>query len=311
MCKGQIKSLNSSRGMTLVEVIMVMAILSVVMMAVMSLYIPIVQSTAAQTQVSDVQSNLRLALNTMTRDLLTAGFLASRNPIVFPDAVPDFTSETLTSIGTTTNTTDFIIRTRAVGDGFARMISDPPSLPAPSYAGSVFTVSVADSGMDSNFPHGSKVRIFGSMNGDELIASINGSVSSTNRVVTVSNADTTNSTIDFNVSAAALTTAEKDELAVSLVEAVLVRVRDDSQPSLQTIRYRLNNGALERIINGSTQILARNVSAVAFNYNWTPQNRVNRVDIKLTGKTKALKNDAISGEKVREVETSVRLRNIF
>jgi len=311
MCKGKIRSLNSSRGMTLVEMIVVMAILSVVMMAVMSLFIPMHQSTAAQTQVSDVQSNLRLALNTMTRDLLTAGFLASRNPIVFPDAVPDFTSETLTSIGDTTNTSDFIIRTRAVGDGFGRIISEPSPATAPSYLGNMFTVSVADSEMDSNFLNGSKVRIFGSMNGDELIASINGTVSSANRVVTVSNVDTTNSTIDFDVSAASLTAAEKDELAVQLVEAVLVRVRDDSQPSLQTIRYRLNNGALERIINGSTQILARNVSAVTFNHNWTPQNRVNRVDIKLTGKTKALKNDAISGVKTREVETSVRLRNIF
>ena len=311
MFKGQIKSLNSSRGMTLVEMIVVMAILSVVMMAVMSLYIPMHQSTAAQTQVSDVQSNLRLALNTMTRDLLTAGFLASRNPIVFPDAVPDFTSETLTSIGDTTNTSDFIIRTRAVGDGFGRIISEPSPATAPSYLGNMFTVSVADSAMDSNFLNGSKARILGSMNGDELIASINGTVSSANRVVTVSNVDTTNSTIDFDVSAASLTAAEKDELAVQLVEAVLVRVRDDSQPSLQTIRYRLNNGALERIINGSTQILARNVSAVTFNHNWTPQNRVNRVDIKLTGETKALKNDAISGVKTREVETSVRLRNIF
>jgi prepilin-type N-terminal cleavage/methylation domain-containing protein len=311
MCKEKIRSLNSSRGMTLVELIVVMAILSVVMMAVMSLFIPMHQSTAAQTQVSDVQSNLRLALNTMTRDLLTAGFLASRNPIVFPDAVPDFTSETLTSIGDTTNTSDFIIRTRAVGDGFGRIISEPSPATAPSYLGNMFTVSVADSAMDPNFSNGSKVRIFGSMNGDELIASINGTVSSANRVVTVSNVDTTNSTIDFDVSAASLTAAEKDELAVQLVEAVLVRVRDDSQPSLQTIRYRLNNGALERIINGSTQILARNVSAVTFNHNWTPQNRVNRVDIKLTGETKALKNDAISGVKTREVETSVRLRNIF
>ena len=311
MCKGKIRSLNSSRGMTLVEMIVVMAILSVVMMALMSFYIPMQQSTAAQTQVSDVQSNLRLALNTMTRDLLTAGFLASRNPIVFPDAVPDFTSETLTSIGDTTNTSDFIIRTRAVGDGFGRIISEPSPATAPSYLGNMFTVSVADSAMDSNFLNGSNARIFGSMNGDELIASINGTVSSANRVVTVSNVDTTNSTIDFDVSAASLTAAEKDELAVQLVEAVLVRVRDDSQPSLQTIRYRLNNGALERIINGSTQILARNVSAVTFNHNWTPQNRVNRVDIKLTGETKALKNDAISGVKTREVETSVRLRNIF
>ena len=301
MCKGQMKSLNGSRGMTLVEMIVVMAILSVVMMAVMSLYIPMHPSTAAQTQVSDVQSNLRLALNTMTRDLMTAGFLASRNPIVFPDAAANFADESLTSVGTE-NSTDFILRSRAVGSGFARISSA-------TYAGSIFQVTVADVGMVPKFSNGSKVRIFGSMNGEELIENINGGVSSANRVLTVST--TSGATIDLNISAASLSAAEKDELVASLVEAVVVRVRDDGQPALQTIRYRLNNGALERIVNGSTQILARNLSAVNFAYNWTPQNRVNRVDIKLTGKTKALKNDAISGEKTREVETSVRLRNIF
>ncbi|MCK4508332.1 MAG: hypothetical protein KAU27_07330, partial [Desulfuromonadales bacterium] len=81
--------------------------------------------------------------------------------------------------------------------------------------------------------------------------------------------------------------------------------------SLQTIRYNLEDGALVRNVNDSKQILARNVSAVTFGYNYTPQNRVNRVDINLVGKTRALKNDVISGEKTREVKTSVRLRNIF
>ncbi len=81
MRHNNIKIPHGCRGMTLVELLMVMAILSVVMMAVMSLYIPVVQSTAAQTQVADVQDNLRLALKTMTRDLLTGGFLVANDPI--------------------------------------------------------------------------------------------------------------------------------------------------------------------------------------------------------------------------------------
>jgi hypothetical protein len=171
-------------------------------------------------------------------------------------------------------------------------------------------VKASDSAMLDKFPVGTKVRIFGSMNGEELIEAIKGSVSSANRVLTVSTYNST--TIDMDVpSAAALSTAEKDELKAALAEAVVVRVKDDGQPPLQTIRYRLNNGALERIINGSTQILARNLSAVAFDYNYTSTGRVNRVDVQLTGATKALKNDTISGEKTREVKTSVRLRNIL
>jgi hypothetical protein len=58
--------------------------------------------------------------------------------------------------------------------------------------------------------------------------------------------------------------------------------------------------------------LARNVDAAnsGFLYKKTSQGRVNRVDITLTGKTKALKNDAISSEKRRAIKTSVKLRNI-
>ena len=63
----QIKRKHGSRGMSLVELMLVMAILSVVMLAVMSLYVPAHQSTVAQSQVSDVLGNLRLAAATMTR----------------------------------------------------------------------------------------------------------------------------------------------------------------------------------------------------------------------------------------------------
>jgi prepilin-type N-terminal cleavage/methylation domain-containing protein len=105
----RIKSMNSNRGMSLVELIVVMGILSIVMLAVMSLYIPAHQSTVVQTQVSDVQSNLRLALNTMTSDLLTAGFLASRYPVVFPDAdtAPNYDDPNLANMGIATALTAF------------------------------------------------------------------------------------------------------------------------------------------------------------------------------------------------------------
>jgi len=303
MCEQRMRTLNSKRGMTLVELLVVMVILSVVMLAVMSLYVPVHQSTVAQTQVSDVQSNLRLALNTMTRDLLTAGFLASRHPIVFPDAdtAPDFSSSSLSDIGTY-NPTDFIIRSRAVGSGFARITSA-------SHSGNIFTLTVADSAMISKFPNGSKVRIFGSMNGEELIEAIDGTISSANRVLEVNASSGT--TIELDAAAATLSVGELVALEASLVEAVVIRVRDDSQPSLQTIRYKLNSeGGLERIVNNSTQILARNLDSVLFSYS-PSSGRIKLVDVTLTGKTKALKDDAISGAKTREVKTSVRLRNIF
>ena len=63
---------QSERGMSIVEVLMVVMIMTVVMVAVMALYLPAQRSTVVQTQLSDIQSDLRLALKTMTKDLLNA-----------------------------------------------------------------------------------------------------------------------------------------------------------------------------------------------------------------------------------------------
>lgn len=292
MFKYLFKSSNSSRGMTLVELLLVMAILSVVMMAVMSLYIPTHQSAVAQTQVSDVQQNLRLAVNTMTRDVLTAGFMASRYPIVFPDAkdlsnAVDPSAEDLSTIGSE-NVTEFIIRTRKVGPGFARIQSATAT-------GSAVDITAVSNTMLAKFAVGDKARVFGPMNGEEMTPGL---------ILTV------DSIAGAAMNATASTTTGLDPLTWK--EAVLVKVKDGSQPALQTIRYRLNaEGGLERVVNGVAQILARNLSAVAFAYNYTPQGRINLVNIRLTGETKALKNDAISGVKTREVATAVRLRNVF
>lgn len=292
MRKFVLKKQHDSRGMSLVELMLVMAILSVVMLAVMSLYVPAYQSTVAQTQVSDVQSNLRLALKTMTRDLLLAGFLVPINPVIFEASSTPTTAENI-------DPNDFTIRTRIVGNDFARVLTDATSLS---------TVKVANADMADNFPDNSLVRLFEPISANEI--NLDTVSDPDKRVYLVLNTvkDLVNDTATFQISDPNTTLAAGDITA----ETVIVRVRDNAQPPVQTIRYRLNNGVLERIVNGSLQILARNVDAASsgFTYERTSQVRVKWVGIKLTGETKALKNDAISGEKVRSVETSVKLRNI-
>lgn len=124
--------IKSAKGMTLVEVLVVAAILGVVVMAVMSLFIPSVQNTAIQTEVSDVQSNLRLAIDRMTDDLLTAGFLiGDSDPIINNDA------------------TGFTIRTTLVGSGFGRVTT-----------ASGDKITLAQEAMLTSFPQGSSLRLF-------------------------------------------------------------------------------------------------------------------------------------------------------
>jgi prepilin-type N-terminal cleavage/methylation domain-containing protein len=311
MRKNFVTKRHASRGMSLVELLMVMAILSVVMMAVISLYVPIHQSTVAQTQVSDVQDNLRLALKTMTRDLLIAGFLMPYDPVIFPDATPsDFHAVNLDSPGfvvtdpSSFDRSNFIIRTRSVGNAFARVSSVAPG----TVSGADFKLTVADAEMVESFPVGSKVRLFEPVAGNEIKNITDPDTDARKRVYTVKGLGVNSIEIDGNPPDGYLLLSDIPE------ETVMIRVKDVDTPALQTIQYSLSDGALKRIVNEDVQFLARNVDSDPlssnFDYNVNAEGRINRIDIKLTGKTKALKDDAISGEKSRAIQTSVKLRNI-
>jgi prepilin-type N-terminal cleavage/methylation domain-containing protein len=291
------KRAHNNRGMSLVELLVVMAILAVVMLAVMSLYVPAHQSTVAQSQVSDVQRNLRLAVKVMTRDLLTAGFLVPTNPVIFEASATPTTAEN-------PDPADFTVRTRIVGSDFARITNVSPITGG-------YQLTVSDADMVDHFPTGSRVRLFEPIIAAEVLSGT-GTDAQRAYIVTSSSGDK----IEINTSAVPGLSATD-----ILAETVVVRIRDESQPPLQTIRYRLNNGALERVVNGATQILARNIDTSDttlpggtsfFDCNFkTSEGRVERCDIRLTARTRALKNDAISGEKTRRVETTVKLRNVY
>jgi len=281
---------SSCRGMTLVEVILVMAILSVVMLAVMSLYIPAQRATVVQTQVTDIQSNLRLAMNRLSQDLLTAGFLVTGQPIIFESGVTD-------------DPLDFTIRTRIVGQGFGRITGV-----ADSSGNVILTLGSTD--MLESFPVGSLVRLVEPVSSTECNEA--GQTDPVKRVYTV--VDIGANTLEIN-----------DPNAGGLVagdinpEAVVIRVVSTTQPPVQTIRYQHadtdGNGtpdALLRIVNGNTQFLARNVNDVNFTFSYAPTGRVRRVDILLSGQTKQIvANDVISSAKTRGLESSVTLRNVF
>lgn len=81
-CRRLSQRVRSCRGMTLVEVMVVTAILGVVMAAVYSLMLPVQKSTYTQTQVVDMQDSLRLAMEQMSLDIRHAGLMANGDPIV-------------------------------------------------------------------------------------------------------------------------------------------------------------------------------------------------------------------------------------
>jgi len=77
-------SLHSNRGFTLIEVLVVMAITGVIMGAIYSLYITTQRTAYTQDETVDVQQNLRIAMDVVTRDLRMAGTLVDYGINVFP-----------------------------------------------------------------------------------------------------------------------------------------------------------------------------------------------------------------------------------
>lgn len=272
-----------SGGMSLVELIVVMAILSVVMMAVMSMYVPALQTVTVQTRVTDVQSNLRLAIERMTKDFLLAGFLVSDDPIIFESGISNDPS-------------DLTLRTRLVVGGFGRVSS------AVNGTGTVaLTLSKAD--MTSFFPVNASVRVLNPIDMTEM-SPYDESVTAQaqQHVYTVSTV--AGSTITLT-GTGVLNGLSNEEFS----EAIVVRVRDNQQIPLQKVRYRVVGGNLERTVNGTNvQILARGINSVEFEYNRSATSgRINKVDITLQGQTEAYKGDS----KIRQLRSSVALRNVF
>lgn len=290
---------HSAAGFTLVEALIVMGIMSIVMLAVMSFYVPAHRSTITQTQVADVQSNLRLAMDRMTKDILMAGFLIE-NPEATPAIVPN-------------GATSFTIQTRMVGHGFARVQSNAP-------AGTPLTIANAQMTEpflgDADASKASKVRLFDPLTAREIDpygedGSTAPSANSHARLYNV--ADVAGD--EITLAGAPTVPAE-----TVVILAVPVGNPNPGPPPLQTIVYRHEknatypDGVLLRIINGTqTQLLARGLDDVNFVYHEV-DGRIRRIDITLTGQTRALNpaqpNDLISGAKTRSLQSSVKLRNV-
>lgn len=78
------KLLTNKRGVTLIELLIVMAMLGVVMAAIYSLYSTHQKAAYTEDEVVEVQQNLRIAVDSVTRDVRMAGFLIPRTGAFTP-----------------------------------------------------------------------------------------------------------------------------------------------------------------------------------------------------------------------------------
>ena len=77
-------NLHTNRGFTLVEVLIVMAMFGVIMGAVYSLYITNLRTSYTSDETSEVQQNMRIAMDVVTRDLRMAGMLVDYGNNIYP-----------------------------------------------------------------------------------------------------------------------------------------------------------------------------------------------------------------------------------
>lgn len=78
------RSLHAQSGFTLVEILIVMAMAGVIMGALFSLYITNQRTAYTQDETVEVQQNLRIAMDMVTRDMRMAGMLVDYGSNVFP-----------------------------------------------------------------------------------------------------------------------------------------------------------------------------------------------------------------------------------
>ncbi len=251
--------ISNNRGMTLVELLVASAIMGVVALAVSNLYISTQRTTTSSLEISDVQANLRVAIDRIAEDVRMAGFLVDDDPIDSTSAADSLT-----------------INTASLGRHYARVTA-----PVTAAIGTnVFTV--VSNEMAERFSAGGKVRIIR----PSLFAEPEGNVFD---VV---------STAGSSISLSGMTSGTQFLAGDVIVPA--------GPNLLRTVNYSISGNTLVRTIDGTSQLLARNISNITFNYFTTSGGVINSVEIILTGTTGNLP----SGVKQRTLRTRASVRNI-
>lgn len=291
-------------GFSLVEMIVVMAIMGVIVMAVMSLFIPVKRSSVVQSQLADVQSNLRLAIDRITKDLRNAGFLVSGN------AISGYNSTTLDS-------SSLVITTRSAVSGRFGSIT-----------------AYADAGSDDyTLLYEDQVRFFKPGDFVAILHPLSGNVLGGD-YFEVCGTDVITKKITIKASCSPsnpLSSAQKEAVNATFNEPnnLLLHAQNPSVlPSpytqadlndnmLRTITYALEDGTLTRdvspslVLGGNTkQYLARNLSDLRFLVAEDADGDVFRVTIEVEGETRKVSNDAVGSAKSKRYRTVVSLRNI-
>ncbi|RQW88638.1 MAG: prepilin-type N-terminal cleavage/methylation domain-containing protein [Geobacter sp.] len=291
--------LRENRGFTLVEMLVVSVILGIVIGAVYSLYLTHMKNAYNQDEVVEVQQNLRIAIDTLSRDFKMAGMLAplTNNPLSegLPLTLHNYSSSV------TLNST-------SAGGRFARITQDSSTISGTSS----FTANVAFSPVLDGFVIGDTVKIIRPFDNSRVLSG----------TLVVSALNTTPPSITITPS-------------VPFPSSEIIKAGDifaKSSPAVvsDTITYLMVTNAtssdcpvgqscLARLVNNvaPATIIASNLSSLRFSYlydidsednNPSDPNKIRAVRVTITGVT-TKRTDPNWVPKSRQLTSVVKIRN--
>jgi len=288
--------LSGKSGFTLVELLVVTGILGLVIGAIYSLYLTHMRTAFNQDEIVEVQQNLRIAMDAVTRDLKMAGALV-------PYGTP--------AIDPTSTATTLIINTGAPTDAVVRINKTKDSLAFSNFSTTVDSPDVLD-----KFTVGDHVRVIRPYDGSQpFYAATMGNYTT----MAVQSKGTSSITLK-RVNSASFDTG------ITIKNGDMVSKKNASpQARFDTITYSVGNcptgsglsgSCLYRLVNGAApgdpmDVIASNLAGITFTYitessygsssNTSVQVTIDGVTVK--------KASATDTPRTRQLTSIVKLRN--
>lgn len=262
---------RGGRGFTLIELLLVVAMLGLVMGAVFSLYRTQRNSAYSQVEVADVQQNLRIALDTISRDIRNAGILlpaGTNQAFASPTGTPPFPNYS----------TNIRINISSVEGRFARVaFANSTSQSGYQIVGTPATVTLtverpataSSPNVVDGFAVGDNVRLIRPVDGSQNLSSgVDFVVTATNRTtpsITFRRVDSANFTAgDVVVNGDMITKVPDATTYPVTIDYYLVN--GDGVTSYNGVTCPANQKCLVRRVNGTPDIIAGNMSSLKFMY---------------------------------------------
>jgi prepilin-type N-terminal cleavage/methylation domain-containing protein len=302
--------LNEKSGFTLVELLVAAAILGIALGAIYSLYLTNLRSAYKHDDVVEVQQNLRIAMDALTRDIKMAGVLI---PLTATDR--PLSPGAPIGAGLKNYSTSVTINTVSPDGALARVTKSKPTI----VGFSNFSTNVDSAMSISGFHSSDAVRLVRPFNNSQPLSGSTLHVSAVTPAtpsMTVDSATSFTGSVDIragDVFAKAAGTGPYDSITYSLV----TNSENSACPVNQKCLARSINGALP----AAAEIVAGNISSLRFSYlydvdaeDYTPDTlpkdpgKIRAVRVTITGVTTQTTNPNWSPS-TRQVTSVIKLRN--